>query len=175
MSKKIRFVHMGLGPMGIKICKLALEKEGVEIIGAVEQVNLGKDVGEVSSFHFNEKSGEMISYEASGGLFQDLFEGKGLLPGEGIVSVGVDALVVREEFADATKIKKVESRFKNTLDKVVSTTEWTVEETAKRLSKTARDASDFFTGKSSKSKKKTAKKTKKKTAKKATKKSTKKS
>ena len=47
MTGKIRFVHMGLGPMGAKICRLALEKEGVEIVGALEKANLGKDVGEV--------------------------------------------------------------------------------------------------------------------------------
>ncbi len=47
MTKKIRFVHMGLGPMGAKICRLALEKEGVEIVGAIEKVNVGKDVGKV--------------------------------------------------------------------------------------------------------------------------------
>ena len=47
MRRKIRFVHMGLGPMGVKICKLALEKEGIEIVGAIEKVNLGKDVAEL--------------------------------------------------------------------------------------------------------------------------------
>jgi len=47
MGRKIRFVHMGLGPMGVKICKLALEKEGIEIVGAIEKVNLGKDVAEL--------------------------------------------------------------------------------------------------------------------------------
>ncbi|MFH0913997.1 MAG: dihydrodipicolinate reductase [Chloroflexota bacterium] len=48
MAKKtIRFVHMGLGPMGAKVCRAALEKEGVEIVGAIELANVGKDVGEV--------------------------------------------------------------------------------------------------------------------------------
>ncbi|MFC1916125.1 dihydrodipicolinate reductase [Chloroflexota bacterium] len=47
MEGKIRFVQMGLGPVGAKICKLALEKEGFEIVGVIEKVNLGKDVGEV--------------------------------------------------------------------------------------------------------------------------------
>lgn len=47
MAEKLRFVHMGLGPMGAKLCKLALEKEGITIVGAIEKINLGKDVGEV--------------------------------------------------------------------------------------------------------------------------------
>jgi 2,4-diaminopentanoate dehydrogenase len=47
VAKKLRFVHIGLGPMGSNVCKLALEKKGIELIGAIERVNLGKDVGEV--------------------------------------------------------------------------------------------------------------------------------
>lgn len=47
MAGKIKFVHMGLGPMGARICKLALKKQGIEIVGAIEKVNLGKDVGEI--------------------------------------------------------------------------------------------------------------------------------
>lgn len=47
MAGKIRFVHIGLGPMGGNVCKLALAKQGVELVGAVERINLGKDVGEV--------------------------------------------------------------------------------------------------------------------------------
>ncbi len=47
MAEKLRFVHIGLGPMGANLCKLALKKKGIELIGAIERVNLGKDVGEV--------------------------------------------------------------------------------------------------------------------------------
>lgn len=47
MASKIRFVHMGFGPMGARVCRTALEKEGMEIVGAIELVNVGKDVGEV--------------------------------------------------------------------------------------------------------------------------------
>ena len=47
MREMIKFVQIGLGPMGQKICKLACEKKGMEIVGALEKVNLGRDVGEV--------------------------------------------------------------------------------------------------------------------------------
>lgn len=47
MVNEVRFVHIGLGPMGAKLCKLALEKKGIQLIGAIERVNLGKDVGEI--------------------------------------------------------------------------------------------------------------------------------
>jgi 2,4-diaminopentanoate dehydrogenase len=47
MPNKIKFAHMGMGPMGAIVCRLACEKRGIEIIGALEKVGLGKDVGEV--------------------------------------------------------------------------------------------------------------------------------
>jgi 2,4-diaminopentanoate dehydrogenase len=47
MAHRIKFVHMGFGPMGAMVCKLACEKEWLEIVGALERVNLGKDIGEV--------------------------------------------------------------------------------------------------------------------------------
>ncbi|MBW2091986.1 MAG: dihydrodipicolinate reductase, partial [Deltaproteobacteria bacterium] len=47
MVSVIKFVHIGLGPMGAEICRLACQKEGIEIVGAIEKVNLGQDVGEV--------------------------------------------------------------------------------------------------------------------------------
>jgi 2,4-diaminopentanoate dehydrogenase len=47
MVDELRFVHIGFGPMGANLCKLALGKKGIQLIGAIEKVNLGKDVGEV--------------------------------------------------------------------------------------------------------------------------------
>jgi len=47
MADQLRFVHIGLGPMGATLCKLALQKPGIALVGAVERINLGKDVGEV--------------------------------------------------------------------------------------------------------------------------------
>ncbi len=47
MANVIKFAHMGFGPMGAMVCRLACEKDWLEIVGALEKVNLGKDVGEV--------------------------------------------------------------------------------------------------------------------------------
>ena len=38
MASIIKFVHIGLGPMGVKICKLACQKKNIEIIAAVEKI-----------------------------------------------------------------------------------------------------------------------------------------
>ncbi|MFH1742986.1 MAG: dihydrodipicolinate reductase [bacterium] len=47
MPRKIKLVQMGLGPMGIKLCNLALKKQGIELVGVVELANVGSDAGEV--------------------------------------------------------------------------------------------------------------------------------
>ena len=47
MADIIKFVHIGLGPMGARICKLACEKQGLELVGAIEKVKLGQDAGDV--------------------------------------------------------------------------------------------------------------------------------
>ena len=46
-KNRIRFAHMGMGPMGAGVCKLACEKDEFEIIGALEKLDLGKDVGDL--------------------------------------------------------------------------------------------------------------------------------
>ncbi|MFC1945135.1 dihydrodipicolinate reductase [Chloroflexota bacterium] len=55
----IRFVHMGLGPMGAKVCKMALGKDGLELVGVLELANVGKDAGEVLGL--GEKTGVLLS------------------------------------------------------------------------------------------------------------------
>jgi uncharacterized protein YrrD len=55
----------------------------------------GAQVGELSNFVFNEKSGEISSYEISGGIFHKLIEGSVDLPQKGVVSVGPDCMVIK--------------------------------------------------------------------------------
>ena len=66
MADKIRFVHIGLGPMGANLCKLALAKQGIELVGAVERINLGKDVGEVIGL--NQKVGVALTDDLAAAL-----------------------------------------------------------------------------------------------------------
>ncbi len=68
MDDGIKFVHVGLGPMGARICKLACQKEGIAIIGAVERINLGRDVGEV--IEPGKKLGVLITDDLDAALAQ---------------------------------------------------------------------------------------------------------
>ena len=56
MSEKLRFVHMGLGPMGAKVCKLAIEKEGVKA-----KVFTSIKIDPISEMYSNTKCIEAIS------------------------------------------------------------------------------------------------------------------
>lgn len=50
MKKNIRVIQYGLGTTGQEIATLMLEKEGIEIVGAIAKTrNIGKDLGEVLS------------------------------------------------------------------------------------------------------------------------------
>ena len=49
MAKKIRVIQYGLGPIGQAAAKLALQKEGLQLVGAVDidPEKVGKDLGEI--------------------------------------------------------------------------------------------------------------------------------
>jgi len=47
MEREIRVICYGLGPIGARTAKLASQKDGIKIVGAIELLNLSKDIGEV--------------------------------------------------------------------------------------------------------------------------------
>jgi len=47
VTHDIKVICYGLGPIGIRTAKLAAQKEGIKIVGALELINLGKDLGEI--------------------------------------------------------------------------------------------------------------------------------
>jgi uncharacterized protein YrrD len=57
----------------------------------------GEQVGELNNFVFDEKSGEISSYEISGGIFHKLIEGSANLNKEGVVSIGPDCMVIKHD------------------------------------------------------------------------------
>lgn len=59
--EKIRIVSYGLGAVGSRIAKLLLEKEGIQIVGAIDiaKDKVGKDLGEVLELH--KKLGVVVS------------------------------------------------------------------------------------------------------------------
>ncbi len=47
MTQEIRVICYGLGPIGARIARLVSQKAGMKTVGAIELMNLGKDMGEV--------------------------------------------------------------------------------------------------------------------------------
>ena len=66
MLRKIRAAQYGLGVIGGSILRLALEKPDIDIVGAVDIVNVGKDVGEIAGL--DKEIGVVISDDANGVL-----------------------------------------------------------------------------------------------------------
>ncbi|MBN1586735.1 MAG: hypothetical protein JW937_04820 [Candidatus Omnitrophica bacterium] len=76
--------------------------QDLELGGRINGVPVLSKSGErldlvVISFFFRPGSGEITHFEVSGGLLRDMLEGKGLLPREGVISIGPDALIVTED------------------------------------------------------------------------------
>lgn len=68
MVKKIRVVQFGCGPMGCRIARLASQKPNIDIVGAIDLVNVGLDLGEVADI--KRKLGVLISKDAASVLHQ---------------------------------------------------------------------------------------------------------
>jgi 4-hydroxy-tetrahydrodipicolinate reductase len=63
MAKKgIRVVQFGVGPVGAGIVRLAAGKPGIRIVGAVDLLNVGKDLGDVAGL--GRKLGVLINSDA---------------------------------------------------------------------------------------------------------------
>ena len=48
MTEKVKAVQFGCGPVGCSIVRLALQKPSLKIVGAIDLVNLGQDLGKVA-------------------------------------------------------------------------------------------------------------------------------
>ena len=61
----------------------------------------GKDLGRISDVFFDEVSGQVIGYEATGGLFSDLSSGRTFVPAPESVTIGAEAAIVPPTVAHA--------------------------------------------------------------------------
>lgn len=80
--------------------KRVLEKD-LRIRGLRLQTTTGKDLGKVDDFQFDERTGAILGYELSGGIFADAFGGRSLLPTPLSIELGKDLAFVGPE-AEAT-------------------------------------------------------------------------
>ncbi len=56
----------------------------------------GIDMGTIDDICFDEETGAVMGYQVSGGLIQDLVEGKELLPFDSKLTYGEDAVIVHD-------------------------------------------------------------------------------
>ena len=61
----------------------------------------GKDLGRIADVFFDEASGQVIGYEATGGLFSDLSSGRTFVPAPESVTIGAEAAIVPPAVAHA--------------------------------------------------------------------------
>lgn len=68
MNKKIKVVQFGCGPIGCSIARLASTKSDIDIVGAVDLLNVGRDLGEIAGI--KRKLGVAISNDVESILNQ---------------------------------------------------------------------------------------------------------
>ncbi len=68
MLEKIRVAQFGCGPIGCSIVRLAATRPNIDIVGAIDLVNAGRDLGEVANI--NRKLGVSISPDPDAVLSQ---------------------------------------------------------------------------------------------------------
>ncbi len=47
MTEKVRAIMYGIGPLGQNVAKFILQEACIDIVGAIDLANVGKDLGEV--------------------------------------------------------------------------------------------------------------------------------
>jgi len=60
----------------------------------------GRDLGAMADLYFNEQTGVVEGYEASGGLFADAYSGRSFVPAPHAIKIGEDVAFVPPETAD---------------------------------------------------------------------------
>ena len=61
----------------------------------------GKELGRIADVFFDETSGQVVGYEATGGLFSDLSSGRTFVPAPESVTIGAEAAIVPPSVAVA--------------------------------------------------------------------------
>lgn len=101
MAERVRVVQFGCGPIGCSIVRLASNKPNIEIVGAIDLLNVGRDLGQVAGINrklgihisedadavLNEVKPDIVLY-ATGSLLKDIYPQleKAIRAGSNIVS-----------------------------------------------------------------------------------------
>ncbi len=80
----------------------ALESK-TTLIGMTLLTTDGQNLGRIADVYFDEHSGAVVGYEATGGLFADMSSGRAFVPAPSDVQIGADAAIVPLAVAAAMK------------------------------------------------------------------------
>lgn len=80
----------------------ALESK-TNLLGMALLTTDGQQLGRIADVYFDEHTGRVVGYEATGGLFADLSSGRSFIPAPSDVQIGADAAIVPISVAAAMK------------------------------------------------------------------------
>lgn len=80
----------------------ALESK-TSLLGMTLLTTDGQNLGRIADVYFDEHTGAVVGYEATGGLFADLSSGRAFIPAPSDVQIGADAAIVPLSVAAAMK------------------------------------------------------------------------
>ena len=78
------------------------------VVGTRVVTRAGAYVGDIASFFFDEGTGRITHFEISGGMFRDMMHGRGLVPREGIITIGDDICVADNTVKEISSVMKSE-------------------------------------------------------------------
>ncbi|GGO41065.1 PRC-barrel domain-containing protein [Deinococcus humi] len=73
----------------------------ISLIGLTLLTTDGQDLGKIADVYFDEQTGKVEGYEATGGLFSDLSNGRTFVPAPDDVQIGADTAIVPVAVANA--------------------------------------------------------------------------
>jgi uncharacterized protein YrrD len=71
-----------------------------ELMGKKVFTDGGDQQGSISDVYFNERSGQILGFEVSGGLVENIHKGASYLPREDVINFGPEVVLVKSEVAD---------------------------------------------------------------------------
>ena len=77
-----------------------------KILGKTIYTTTGEEQGTIADIYFEERSGDVVGYEISGGLLGDAAKGQSYLASEEITAIGDDVIYVEPETAEALEAQK---------------------------------------------------------------------
>jgi uncharacterized protein YrrD len=114
----------------------------------------GRDLGRIADVFFDEASGQVIGYEATGGLFSDLSSGRTFVPAPESVTIGAETALVPPTVANAMEEQEpggLQGAFGTVAESVkgaASTVAGSVKETAGNIAQATKERQkDFVVGK----------------------------